>query len=40
MVHLDFSSYALKDLRDWEHELTLDLQCALLGKKRRELTDA
>ncbi len=40
VVHLDFSSYALKDLRDWEHELTLDLQCALLGKKRRELTDA
>ncbi len=40
VVHLDFSQYATVDVETFKSSLTRDIQCALLGKKRQELTDA
>ena len=40
VIHLDFSNYALKDLNTFESELSIELQCAIKGKEREELTDA
>ena len=40
VIHLDFSNYALKDLNTFESELSIELQCAIKGKERGDLTDA
>ena len=40
VIHLDFSLYANTDLETFKSLLTLDLQSAIEGKARKDLTDA